>query len=118
MAVSPAPRNALRDWHVCKSVTFDILSDYSNTVGRAYKVVYTDTAEMERWHKKAGLDIARLNGTDRAELPLPATYIIDTNHVVHKVYIDPEYFRRAEPADIVSELKKMQTGRQNDTAGR
>jgi hypothetical protein len=53
-----------------------------------------------------GFDLRTYYGTDKAELPLSATYVVDRNGKIIYAFLDPDYKLRAESADIVAALKK------------
>jgi len=48
------------------------------------------------------------NGDDTWVLPIPATYVIDTNGTVVLAFIDIDYPNRLEPAEILSVLQSLQ----------
>jgi len=54
-----------------------------------------------------GLDVPAANGDDSYELPVPATYVIDTTGTIRAAYIEKDYTKRMEPAAIVDALKEL-----------
>jgi len=65
------------------------------------------TDEVSHLYKNTfGLDLAEFNDNNSDELPIPATYIINQDATVEYAYINADYTQRAEPVDIIKELKK------------
>jgi peroxiredoxin len=54
-----------------------------------------------------GIDLPAANGDDRFELPIPATYVIDTNRKIRMAFVDPDYTRRLDPEEIIATLIQM-----------
>jgi peroxiredoxin len=88
---------------------FHVLSDLNNQVANQYGIVFQLTdfvedamrnfAELKKWNGQAYKE---------NELPLSATYIIDKQGIIRWAFLDAEYRNRAEPAEIIAELKKLQ----------
>ena len=84
---------------------FDVLSDVGNKTARDYGLIFTVYEEMRPLYLKWGLDVPASNGDDSWELPIPATYVIDTNGVARAVHADKDYTRRVEPEQILIVLR-------------
>jgi peroxiredoxin/YHS domain-containing protein len=85
---------------------FPVLSDVGNKVARQYGIVYTMAPEV-REALKGRLDLAKYNGDETWELPLAATYVIAKDGKVAYAFVDADYRKRAEPAEIVAALKQL-----------
>tara|TARA_R110001583_G_scaffold13561_4_gene57958 strand:+ start:5881 stop:6531 length:651 start_codon:yes stop_codon:yes gene_type:complete len=86
---------------------FEVLSDIDSTVAKSYGLTYKLTNEVSDLYKNTfSLDLAEYNENNSDELPIPATYIINQDATVEYAYINADYTKRAEPADIINELKK------------
>jgi len=85
---------------------FSVLSDVGNVVGKEYGVVYTLTHEVATIYE-AGFGLSEVNGDDSNELPLAATYVINTDAVIQYAFLDADYTERAEVTDIVEALHKL-----------
>ena len=86
---------------------FDVLSDVGNKTARDYGLIFTVYEEMRPLYLKWGLDVPASNGDDSWELPVPATYVIDTNSVARAVHADKDYTRRMEPEQILTALRNL-----------
>jgi len=87
-------------------LAFEVLSDSNNHVARQYHIVFKlSDPLMESYNHFFSL--SEYNGNDHNELPLPATYVIDTNRVIRYAFLNADYKKRAEPADVLDVLSKL-----------
>ena len=91
-----------------KGYPFEVLSDLDSKVMKNYQLYFELPAELVDVYKKHGLDIEAFNGKDRNVLPVPGSFVIDTNGVVRAMHADTDYKKRMEPTAIIDALKKMQ----------
>ena len=97
-SLSTAEKNAL---------TFEVLSDVGQKVGRAFRLVYDFSDELKSAYNGFDLDIPAKNGTvGEWALPISATYIIDRDGLIVYAYTDADYRDRADPIDILAVLKR------------
>jgi len=96
--VSTAEKNAL---------TFEVLSDVGQKVGRAFGLVYEFTEELKSAYRGFNLDIPARNGTPGEwALPVSATYVIDRAGSIIYAYTDMDYRDRADPRDVLKVLTR------------
>ena len=90
-------------------LTFPVLRDFGNKVARQFGIVFQVGQELKEFSKNVFKnDIALRNGEDSYELPVPATYLIDTSGVIRFAHVDVDYMTgRAEPPEIISALKAI-----------
>ena len=86
---------------------FAVLSDVGNKVAHQYGVAYKLPDDLINAFK-GRLDLPKLNGDPSWELPLAATYVIGADSKIAYAFIDADYRKRAEPADIIHALKSLQ----------
>jgi len=86
---------------------YEVLSDKGNTVARSYGIVFHLQDEMQAIYKEFDLDLPEFNGDDSFDLPVPATYVIGEDRVVNLSFVDPDYTRRLDPAEILSSLREF-----------
>ncbi len=89
---------------------FTVLSDPKLETARRFGIVYQLPPETDEKYKSKGLDVAKNNEMERAELPLGATFIVNQQGKIVYAYLDKDYTKRAEPSVIIEELKKIITG--------
>lgn len=90
-------------------LNFDILSDNNNEVARKYGLVYNIGDKANAIYHQLGIEIEKYNDISSDELPIPATYLINTNGVVVYANIDPNYTNRPEPIEILRALENLKT---------
>ncbi|RMF03079.1 MAG: AhpC/TSA family protein [Chloroflexi bacterium] len=88
-------------------LTFEVLSDVGNHVARQFGLVFSVGSDVRPMFQKVGFDIPGQNGDDTWEIPVPATYVVNPAGQVVYRFVDPNYTRRAEPADIVAALQAI-----------
>jgi peroxiredoxin len=95
--VSTAEKNAL---------SFPVLSDVGQAVGKAFGVVYAFTDDLRGVYEGFKLDIPAKNGTpDDWSLPLSATYVIGADGVVLFADTRVDYRERTDPLDVLRVLE-------------
>ena len=90
-----------------QQLQFDVLSDVGNSTARDYGLIFTVYEEMRPLYLKWGLDVPASNGDDSWELPVPATYIIDSDCVARTAHVDKDYTKRMEPGQILTALRNL-----------
>jgi peroxiredoxin len=90
-------------------LTFPVLSDFGNKVARQFGIVFQVGQELTEFSRNVFKnDIALRNGEESYELPVPATYVLDTSGVIRFAHVDVDYMiGRAEPEEIISALKTI-----------
>ena len=88
-------------------VSFEVLSDLGNKVAREFGLVFTLPESLQAFYKKFGIDVAVANGDESYELPMTATYVIDSDGTIAHAFVDTDYTKRLEPAEAVEALKKI-----------
>jgi peroxiredoxin len=107
VAISPERPNETVSTAEKNALTFEVLSDVGQTVGRAFGLVYEFTDELKQAYRGFNLDIPTRNGTPGEwALPVSATYVIDRDGVIVYAYTDADYRDRADPRDVLQVLKK------------
>ena len=92
------------------ALSFQVLSDLQNKVARQFGLVYTLNAKLQPLYKQMGIDLPEFNGDESYELPLPATYVVDSDGIIKLAFADVDYTKRLEPnkvIDMLNELKDL-----------
>jgi peroxiredoxin len=85
-------------------VTYPIVSDTDGHLLAAYKVGFAvDEATLTKY-KSFGLDLKANNG-GRAELPVPATYVVGSNGKITFVHFNADYKERADMNSLHSSVE-------------
>jgi peroxiredoxin len=88
-------------------LTFPVLSDHGNLLARQFRLTHQIALQVVRYQLGNGNDVAAINGSDVAEVPLPATYVVDRGGVARYAFVAADYTQRAEPDDILDALGKL-----------
>jgi peroxiredoxin len=107
VAVTPELPDMAADTVKRNDLTFVVLTDKGNSVARQYKIVYRVPEKVSAAMRSFKVDLATRNGDSSDELPLGVTYIIDPKGVVRWAFVDADYRKRAEPADIIEALRAL-----------
>ncbi|MCO4762674.1 MAG: AhpC/TSA family protein [Myxococcales bacterium] len=83
---------------------FVVLSDTHLKVAKAYGLVYRLPPKLKAVYDKK-FKPASFSGITTGDLPLAATYVIGTDSVIRYSFVDAEYRRRAEPAEILTAVQ-------------
>ncbi|RYU89451.1 AhpC/TSA family protein [Mucilaginibacter terrigena] len=84
--------------------TYSIVQDKSYSIMKSYGVNYVMDAATVIKYKGYGLDMAKANGNTDNVLPVPATYVINSDGKIAFVHFDKDYSRRASVKDILAVL--------------
>jgi peroxiredoxin len=107
VAISPqTPDYALSDVEK-KQLTFPVVTDKGNAVGRKYGLVFKLSDVMQQLQTNFGNPIPKFNGDEAWELPMPGTFVLDRAGVVRLAHVDPDYMKRLEPAAILEALRAL-----------
>ncbi len=80
------------------------LHDQGNALARKYGLVFQlPEAIIPSYRDK--LKLPEYNGNDAMELPLSATYVIDQSGKITYAFLDADYKKRAEPADVIKAVE-------------
>jgi peroxiredoxin len=97
-SLSTAEKNAL---------SFSVLSDLGNGVAKRFGLVFSLPEELRAIMAANGKSLPTINGDESWELPVPATFVIDTDGTVVLAHIDVDYRRRIEPDAILDVLRSL-----------
>ncbi len=105
VAISPEKPDESLSTAEKNTLTFEVLSDLDQKVGRAFGLVYEFTEEVKSVYHFFGLDIPARNGTPGEwALPVSATYVIGPDGVIVYADLDTDYRDRADPQDVLKAL--------------
>lgn len=106
VAISPEQPDKVSITQKKQALGFEVLSDMGNRVAKSYGVVFTlPDYVAERY--STFFDIKDYNGDESQTLPLAAAYVINPEGVITYAFLDADYKRRAEPATLLAEVRKL-----------
>ena len=109
VAITPEKPDASLSTAEKNELKFDVLSDADAAYARKLKLVFTLPEEVRPIYKNFGIDVEAHNGDGKFDLPLAATYVVDTDGTIVYAMVDSDYTVRAEPSEILASLKSLDT---------
>ena len=107
IAITPE-QDAKIDKTVEKSgAQFSIIYDENHEIMDAYKVTYKFKGFKKGMYRMVGINIDKAAGNDDSVLPVPATYIIDSNGLIVGLQFDENYRYRMTVKDILKVLEGL-----------
>jgi peroxiredoxin len=88
-------------------LTYSILSDAGNRVAALYGLKYSLSEELLSVFEEFGINLHdnyRDESVDETSMPIPATFVVNTDKKIVFAFHDMDYTKRAEPADIIASL--------------
>ncbi len=82
-----------------RALPFAWLRDDDNRVARKVHWAY----------RKLGIDLPKLNQSDRFELPVPATYVVGTDQRIRFAHVEPDYRRRPTVQEVLGAVQEATT---------
>ncbi len=107
VAISPQVPGKSADQVISSQLTFEVLSDAGNKLAKECGLVFTLPESLRPIYEAWQIDIPGHNADSSFELPIPATYIIDTNADIRYAHVDMDYTKRLEPNIIIEQLKLL-----------
>lgn len=87
---------------------FDVLNDSGNKVALKYGLVFRLAESLQPIYQDFGIDLNEANGDTSNTLPLPATFILNTQGEILLASMDVDYTVRLAPEKIITALQKFQ----------
>jgi peroxiredoxin len=114
VAISPeAPKHATETVE-SNELGFPALFDQGNKVAQQYGLAYRmPDSVIEQFRDYRNLP--DVNGDDSWRLPLAATYIIDSEGVIRYAFVEADYRKRADPAQIVAALRELRSANESSS---
>lgn len=108
VAISPqVPDGSMTEDEISK-MEFIVLSDQDAKIASEYGVAW-EVPEflMEHMRIDRNLDLEKINNGNSNTLPIPATFVLNSDGIVKWSYVDVDYRTRSEPNDIINALKNL-----------
>ena len=106
VAISPqTPDNSLSTAEK-NTLAFPVLSDSALAAADAFGISFDMGEELVALYAKGGNDLPVFNGNGRWALPIPATYVVDTNGTIAYAHVEADYRKRAEPSEVLEHVRR------------
>jgi len=106
LAISPQTPELSRAPAQDSGLAFPVLSDSNLVAATAFGIAFTLPPELVEYFSELGTDVPVLNGNGLWALPVPSTYVIDTQGVIQYADVQPDYRRRPDPAAALLAIEK------------
>ena len=108
MAISPqVPDGSMTKTEISK-MEFIVLSDQDAKVASEYGLAWkVPEFLMEHMRVDRSLDLETINHSKGGILPIPATFVLNTDGLVTWNYVNVDYRTRSEPDEIIEALKNI-----------
>ena len=105
IAITPESIENVEQTVKMHNLTYTVIYDCQEKIMKDYGVMFNVTKDyQERLLKGYSIDIAKNNGREVANLPVPATYIISKDGIITALYFNPDYKIRASVKWILTNL--------------
>jgi peroxiredoxin len=104
VALSPEIQENIAKTVSKTKASFPVLFDDGMKVMQAYKVNFTVDEKTVEKYKGYGIEFDKANGSNGANLPVPATYIIGNDGIVEYVYFNTDYRKRVTVKELLEKL--------------
>ena len=78
---------------------------YQQGVAEAFGLTFELPEQLRPIYTSIGIDIPAFNGDDSFVLPVPASYIVDSDGIIRHHFVNVDYTRRLEPDDLLQVLR-------------
>jgi peroxiredoxin len=89
---------------------YRVLADVDHELAVACGLAFRVPQPYRTLLRRAGVDLAERQGNAGWLLPLPASFVLDGSGIVRWSFLDLDFRRRADPADIVAALRGLAHG--------
>ncbi|WP_411825587.1 peroxiredoxin-like family protein [Luteolibacter sp. AS25] len=108
VAISPQVPDSSLNSSEKAAMDFTVLSDQDARTAKEYGVSWEVPERiLQHMRDDRKLDLESINNGNANILPIPATFVLNPQGVVTWRFVDVDYRTRAEPSDIISELRKI-----------
>lgn len=108
VAISPETPDASLSTQEKDELTYTVLSDSGLELANALGITFDPSKEGLAAQRSFGLDISATRADGDTRLPMPTVLIVDRDHVVRYVDINPDYTGRTEVSEILAALELIQ----------
>ena len=104
LAITPETAENMKKTIEKTKTNFPVIEDDGMAIMKLYKVNFAVDEKTVTKYKGYGIDFDKANGTNAANLPVPATYIIGKDRKIKFVFFNTDYRKRASVDDILKNL--------------
>lgn len=107
IAISPEKSEFLKRTAEKTHASFKLLFDDGYKISQQFDVLFLpDKLKRAAYNTLLGANLKESQSDDSEQLPIPATFIIDTNSKIVWRHFDPDYKKRSTVEDILKNIPK------------
>jgi peroxiredoxin len=107
VAITPELPDASLSTAEKHGLAFEVLTDTNSDYARKIGIVFTLSPTLRPIYESFGINIEKHNGKDQYDLPLAATFVVDTQGKIVSAFVTADYTKRADPEDIIKVLVSL-----------
>ncbi|KJD44619.1 peroxiredoxin-like family protein [Paenibacillus terrae] len=107
IAVSPQTPEHSMSMQQKNELSFHVLSDLHNQTAEKYNLKFKLPEFAHEIYRSLDISLDTFNGDSAWELPVPATYVIDSEGIIRAEFADADYKKRMQPADVLQVLRSL-----------
>lgn len=107
VVLTPETRQFPRQLKQNLGLDLKVLSDVDYGVAVSYGVLFRVPDETKTHYSGLGFDFGARHGSPAWMLPIPATYVIDTEGRIRSAFVEPDFTIREEPTQILESLRQV-----------
>ncbi|MFC7397265.1 peroxiredoxin-like family protein [Chelatococcus sp. GCM10030263] len=104
--ITPETRSFPRELKRNLGLDLKVLADVDYGVAVSYGVLFRMPDETVAHYSGLGFDFGARHGSPVWMLPIPATYVIDTEGRIRSAFVEPDFTIREDPAQILASLRQ------------
>jgi peroxiredoxin len=104
MVISPMNIEAIKQWKVDMGMSFTIAQDKELKLSKSLGIDFELQDFVQPHYEALGIDVRAINDTEKAELVLPAVYLLDENGIITYRYMDVNYGNRLDLKEVIAKL--------------
>jgi peroxiredoxin len=105
VAILPELPEFAKKLKAASNATFPFLTDAANGYALSLNLAIWVGLEMEKMFAEAGIDLPRYHGNSAWFLPIPATFVLNSDGIIVARHVDPDHRRRMEIEDILAAIR-------------
>jgi peroxiredoxin len=117
VAISPDTGGRLLRAKKQLGLAIDLLSDVDNGVALEFGVAFRTPEAYRSLLESFGTKLNERHGNDAWIIPIPATFVVDRSGIVRYAFVEPQFVRRAEPAEILEILRQLSAAGETGSPG-
>jgi peroxiredoxin len=104
VAITPDRQVYAQKLKARSGLAFPVLSDASNGFAMSLGLVVWVGDEIRDLYSAGGTDLSEYQNDQGWLIPIPATYVVTADRRIKASFVDPDFRRRMEPADVLDAL--------------